>query len=160
MEERILKRNILNISGEIDSFDFDLKKLVRMIVNETFKVVKVTTKHEINFFFTDNETIQYYNKQYRGRNMPTDVISFAYYDMDKTTYPSLLGEIIISNEKIIEQSKLYNHSILRECAFLICHGMLHILGYDHMNKEDEARMFNLQDIILNNLQITREQNEE
>jgi len=112
-------------------------------------------------YFTDvtivnNEEIHKINKEYRKVDRPTDVISFAFLDDKKELVPEdgspiSLGEIIISFEKAEEQAKEYNHSLLREMSFLFVHGMLHLLGYDHMNEHDEKIMFGLQDEILGGL---------
>ena len=112
-------------------------------------------------YFTDvtivnNDQIHVLNREYRKVDRPTDVISFAFLDdkneiQPKDGSPISLGEIIISYEKAEEQAKEYGHSLLREMSFLFVHGMLHLLGYDHMKKEDETVMFKLQDEILGGL---------
>lgn len=112
-------------------------------------------------YFTDvtivnNEEIHKVNAQYRHIDRPTDVISFAFLDDKNELIPSdgspiSLGEIVISYEKAEEQAKEYGHSLKREMSFLFVHGMLHLLGYDHMKKEDEVTMFRLQDEILGGL---------
>lgn len=109
---------------------------------------------EVNI--VDNKTIHEINKTYRGVDRPTDVISFAFLDDEQEMIPQdgspiSLGEIIISHQKAEEQAKEYGHSLEREMSFLFVHGMLHLLGYDHMTKEDEIVMFNLQDEILGGL---------
>ena len=93
------------------------------------------------------------NREYRGVDRPTDVISFAFLDdeEEKTLVGQKqisLGTILISYEKAEEQAKEYGHSLVREMSFLLVHGLLHLLGYDHMTKEDEKVMFKLQDEIL------------
>ena len=109
----------------------------------------------VNYIINNNE-IHEINKLYRNVDRATDVITFANIDSyDDETLPKELGDIFISYEKVIEQANEYHHSTLREFSFLVTHGMLHILGYDHMNKEDEEIMFSLQDKILNNLNIIR-----
>lgn len=114
-------------------------------------------KIEFNIIIVDNEKIHKINKEYRGIDRPTDVISFAL--EDNKDFPSLdyriLGDIYISIDKVYEQSKEYNHSIKRELYFLIIHGFLHLLGYDHMEKEDEKIMFSKQEDILNAYGVTR-----
>ena len=104
----------------------------------------------------NNEEIHKINRDYRHVDRPTDVISFAFLDDENELRPDdgspiALGEIIISYEKAEEQAKEYGHSLLREMSFLFVHGMLHLLGYDHMEKEDEVVMFKLQDEILGGL---------
>jgi len=114
-------------------------------------------KCEFNIIIIDNEQIHKINKEYRGVDRPTDVISFALEDNNDITYTDfrLLGDIYISIEKCYEQAKEYNHSRLREISFLTTHGILHLLGYDHMNPEDEAKMFSLQKELLNNYGIKK-----
>ena len=110
----------------------------------------------VSIVLTDDERIHEINKTYRGIDRPTDVISFAFLDED--TNPSNitdLGEIYISLEKAHAQAVEYNHSFKRELCFLLTHGLLHLLGYDHMTKEDETEMFGLQEEILSSLNIER-----
>ncbi len=125
--------------------------------------IKRTLKHEkidnANFsvVFVDNEKIQYLNKNYRNIDKVTDVISFAFEDNERIIYNNMrfLGEIYICIPKMIEQAKEYGHSEERELAFLTVHGLLHLLGYDHMTKEDEKIMFGLQELILNEDERTK-----
>ena len=95
------------------------------------------------------------NREYRGIDRPTDVISFAFLDGEENkeallhgTGPVSLGDIYISIDKAKEQAEEYGHPLERELSFLFVHGLLHLLGYDHMTKEDEQVMFKLQDEIL------------
>ena len=112
---------------------------------------------EFNIIFVDSETIHDMNRTYRNVDRVTDVISFALED-NKTIELDhrLLGDIYICIEKAEEQAKEYGHSFLRELSFLTIHGLLHLLGYDHMEKEEEVIMFNKQDDILNEFGIRRE----
>ena len=111
-----------------------------------------------NIIIVDEEKIHYLNKEYRGVDRVTDVISFALEDDD--TFESneirVLGDIYICLNKAREQAVEYGHSFLREFSFLSIHGLLHLLGYDHMTPEDEKVMFSLQDEILNNYGIRRD----
>lgn len=111
----------------------------------------------LNIIIVDNNYIHELNKEYRNIDRPTDVISFAL--EDNKDFVDLeyrvLGDIYISIDKVYEQSKNYGHSFLRELSFLTVHGILHLLGYDHMNKEDEEEMFKLQELILNEYNIKR-----
>ena len=111
----------------------------------------------LNIIIVDNNTIHKINKEFRGVDRPTDVISFALEDDD--TFIKLderiLGDIYISIDKVYEQTKEYGHSFKREISFLTVHGVLHLLGYDHMNIEDEKIMFQKQEQILEELKITR-----
>lgn len=105
-----------------------------------------------------NEEIHNLNKQYRGIDRPTDVITFALEDYKDCVDLEfrLLGDIYISYDKVVEQAKEYGHSNTRELCFLAIHGLLHLLGYDHMNKDDEKKMFDLQKELLNNYGIKKE----
>ena len=109
-----------------------------------------------NVIIVDNPYIHQLNKEYRNIDRETDVITFALED-DKTFNPEIrvLGDIYISIDKAKSQSIEYNHSLLRELCFLAVHGMLHLLGYDHMEKKDEIVMFKLQEEILDEMGIKR-----
>ena len=111
-----------------------------------------------NIIFIDNKEIRDINKEYRNVDRETDVISFALEDNMDVVYDDfrLLGDIYISYEKAIEQAETYNHSVKREVFFLATHGILHLLGYDHMEEEDEKVMFGLQNELLDGYGITRE----
>lgn len=145
-----------NILGNIEQLDFRVKKIIKKILKVTNKKLKLSSKHIVSYIFVDIEQIHKINKEYRNIDSPTDVISFAYGDdYDKENLPYELGDVFICIEKIFEQASSYGHSVLRECSFLVTHGILHLLGYDHMTQEDEKTMFELQDEILNELKITR-----
>lgn len=109
-----------------------------------------------NIIIIDNPTIHKINKEYRDKNAPTDVISFALED-DKTVIEPdgvrILGDIYISIDKVHEQALEYGHSFKRELSFLAVHGLLHLLGYDHMEKSDEEVMFKKQEEVLNYYEI-------
>ena len=98
---------------------------------------------------TDNIEIQSLNAKYRNVDAPTDVLSF---EMDD----QYLGDIVISMDKVIEQAQEYGHSQKRELAFLVVHGMLHLLGYDHIDEVDRVLMREKEEKILNDLEIFRE----
>ncbi len=131
-------------------------KLLEELIDFTSKKLELTPSI-VSIVLVDNEYIHKINKTYRNVDAPTDVISFAF--LDEKTNPKLeitnLGEIYISLEKAHSQAIEYNHSFERELSFLIVHGLLHLLGYDHMTKEDEKEMFDLQKDILNSLGIER-----
>lgn len=127
-------------------------------------VVGFALKHEniensiFNIIIVDEETIRELNKNYRGKDSVTDVISFALEDDDtfvKTDF-RVLGDIYICLPRAKSQALEYGHSFFREISFLAVHGLLHLLGYDHMNKEDEKVMFTLQELILSEYGIKRE----
>ena len=132
------------------------KSFVRKVVKHTLKKMEAE-KSEVNIIFVGSEEIHEINKTYRNVDRPTDVISFALEDTeDVTVYEErVLGDIYICLDKVHEQAKEYGHTEIREMAFLIVHGLLHLLGYDHMIKEEEKIMFGLQEEILNEMGITR-----
>lgn len=132
-------------------------------IKEIQKLLKKVVKKEhleqtiFNVIIVDNDYIHQLNREYRGIDRPTDVISFALEDEKEILSPvRMLGDIYVSLDKVNEQSREYGHSFLRELAFLTIHGLLHLLGYDHMEKEDEIIMFQKQEDILNEAGITKE----
>lgn len=145
-----------NILGDYSKLDIKVKPLIKKILKNVCKELKIKSKHVVSYIFVDLNNIHDINKEYRQIDRPTDVISFAYIDSSENKeLPHELGDVFICVEKIIEQASEYGHSITRECAFLVVHGILHLLGYDHIEKEDEEVMFSLQDKILENLKIFR-----
>ena len=116
---------------------------------------------EVSIVLTDNESIRDLNNEYRGIDSPTDVLSFPLLDgsleeLDQSDFISPLGDIVISMEKVISQAQDYGHSPERELGFLIVHGMLHLLGYDHIEPEDERTMRDMEEKILEKLELTRD----
>lgn len=129
---------------------------IKGLLEYTLKYKKLENV-EFNIIFIDNEKIRKINKEYRGIDRETDVISFALEDNENINFEfgRLLGDIYISVDKMKAQAKDYGHSEKRECCFLVIHGLLHLLGYDHMTKKDEEIMFKEQEEILNGYGITR-----
>ena len=120
---------------------------------KVFNHLHLKDEYLVDVNVVDNQFIHQINKDYRGVDRPTDVISFAFLDdKDETMIVGQnqisLGTILISFEKAEEQANEYEHSLKREMSFLFVHGLLHLLGYDHMTEEDEKKMFALQDEIL------------
>lgn len=115
-------------------------------------------KCEFNIILIDNKRIHEINKEYRGVDRETDVISFAMEDNMDIEYTDfrLLGDIYISIDKCYAQAEEYGHSRVREICFLATHGLLHLLGYDHMTDEDEKEMFDLQNKLLEGYNIKRD----
>lgn len=122
---------------------------------------------EVTVTFVDNESIHELNRDYRGIDRPTDVLSFAmneegedeleiFLDEGMDEMPNMLGDIVISIPKAQEQAQEYGHSFEREMGFLVAHGFLHLLGYDHETEEEEKEMFARQDEILNQVRLVRE----
>ena len=135
------------------------KKVFKEIADFTYELLELKEKYELSVSIIDDETIHTYNKQYRGIDRPTDVLSFAFQDDEdmilNSKLPTELGDILISYETMLRQADEYGHSIEREMCFLFTHGLLHLLGYDHMEKDDEKEMFALQNEILEGLEILR-----
>ena len=136
--------------------DYDsYEEIFNELYVKIFKHLGLKGEYMTDVTIINNEEIHEINREYRNVDRPTDVISFAFLDEQSEKElkggPISLGQIIISYEKAEEQAKEYGHSLLREMSFLFTHGMLHLLGYDHMKKEDELVMFKLQDEILGGL---------
>lgn len=137
-------------------------ELIEGLLNLTAQKENIPENAEVSITFVNNDEIQEINRDYRKLDKPTDVISFA---LEETSVgeieikgddiPVILGDIIISVEMAKEQSEEYNHSFERELGFLAVHGLLHLLGYDHMTKEDEKEMFQKQDEILGEYNLGR-----
>ena len=141
----------INFINELTTSTTEYEELISSIFNT------IDDNRCFDIIFVSKERIHQINRDYRNVDRVTDVISFALNDNDECNYGAEdeLGDIFISWEKVIEQANEYGHSILREFAFLVTHGMLHALGYDHQNEVDESLMFGIQDEILEKLKITR-----
>ena len=139
-----------------EDLEKDLEEL-KIFLNNVCKDEKLENG-EFNVIIVDKKKIQELNKEYRNIDKVTDVISFALED-DKTVVAPvdirILGDIYICIEKVISQAEEYKHSFERELTFLAVHGFLHLLGYDHMNKEDEEKMFKKQKEVLEYYGIIR-----
>ena len=111
----------------------------------------------LNIVIVDNKRIQEINREYRGKDAVTDVISFAFEEVNDVDYESIrfLGEIYISYERCKEQARDFGHSVRREFSYLAVHGLLHLLGYDHIKEEDKRVMRALEEEILNEYDIKR-----
>lgn len=164
----------LNISKK-HNFSFDELELSKKIITEVLRTEKVSFDVSINIEIVGKYRIRTLNKRLRNIDKTTDVLSFPNIDIKKPSdlkavyknkklfssiydYSSksvFLGDIVICYEKVISQSKKYNHSIKREFSFLLTHSALHLLGYDHMNEKDEKSMFKKQEMILQKLKILR-----
>lgn len=132
----------------------DYETIYRDLAVSAIALLKITAEYIIEVNLVSDEEIQAINKAYRGKDAPTDVISFAFLDSIETEVaiksdvPRLLGEIMISYETAERQAKKYGHSVQREMKFLFAHGILHLLGYNHETIDQEKVMFALQDQIL------------
>ncbi|GEN33232.1 rRNA maturation RNase YbeY [Aneurinibacillus danicus] len=143
----------------------DLLDLLRRALEEAARVEEV--EGEVTVTFVDNERIHELNREYRGIDRPTDVLSFAmneagedemeiFLDEEMDEMPNMLGDVIISIPKAVEQAEEYGHSFEREMGFLAVHGFLHLIGYDHETEAQEKEMFGRQEEILNRVRLTRE----
>ena len=141
------------------------EKLIKKVVSKVLEEEKVLPEVDVYITLTNNEEIHKINKEYRDVDRPTDVLSFPMYERDEIAslkndtddeIEKILGDIIVSVEKVREQAEEYGHSFERELAYLVTHGMLHLLGYDHMIEEEKAVMRKREEEILETLNITRE----
>ena len=144
----------LDFISQIEGYDH-YEDVYLTLLEKTFKHLGLTCEPVLSVSFVDDVFIHQLNKEYRHVDRPTDVISFAFLDNEKNREQLLhghslvsLGEIYISIDRAKAQAEEYQHPLERELSFLFVHGLLHLLGYDHMNKEDEEVMFKLQDEIL------------
>lgn len=134
-----------------------LRMLVRRCCNAVLRLEKFAGPAEISVTFVNNMQIHELNRQYRGKDAPTDVLSFpmgenGVYDINHTTGAKILGDIVISMEKAVEQANCYGHSLEREVGYLTAHSMLHLLGYDHENGGlDRVRMREKEEQIMTQL---------
>ena len=141
----------------------ELKRLLAKAVHRTLKSESFPGDAEVSLSFVDNEEIHALNLEHRGIDRPTDVLSFPILDGDEDTGDVdmnfgavLLGDIIISVERALEQAEEYGHSIERELAFLSVHSVLHLLGYDHEKSlEEEKTMFKKQEDVLVSIGLKR-----
>ena len=147
--------NKFEIYNEIDEDLTNEIKYMKKTLKHALKCEKIKNA-EFNVIIVSKEKILDINTTYRDIPKVTDVISFALEEKDNIDLGSrLLGDIYICYDRAKEQAKEYNHSIIREMCFLSVHGLLHLLGYDHMTKLDEKIMFKKQELILNGQRFTR-----
>lgn len=142
----------LDIIDETQRLDDKQLQLLEDIVRFSADFLNLPEATECAVTIVDNPSIQAINRDYRGKDMPTDVISFALDDDDSDHFdnhllPHHIGDIIISIDKAKEQANEYGHTLDRELGFLAVHGFLHLNGYDHMTSEEEKQMFTLQNDI-------------
>ncbi len=146
---------IVFINQAKDKSVYRYKKDFEEVLDRACKVLNRKQDWSLSVIYVTPEQIHEINRDYRGVDRATDVISFAMQDdmsnvlIEEDSFE--LGDIFINVEAIRQQAKAYGHSIRREACFLFCHGLLHLMGYDHMTKEDEVIMFGLQDEILDEM---------
>jgi probable rRNA maturation factor len=153
----------IDFIDETETLKQDQLEMLEKLLSHAAKEEGVEAGSEVSIMFVNNERITEINRDYRGKDQPTDVISFALDDEEEgddpiiydEQIPHLLGEIVISVPKIEEQAADYGHSFERELGFLCVHGFLHLLGYDHMTDKDEKEMFDKQKVLLEQYGLTR-----
>ena len=155
------------------TFPFDCREILESVMEEVLTSENCPYEAQVNLLITDTDGIQEYNRQFRDKDMPTDVLSFPmipfrteadfsvaeeaeadYFDPDSGEL--ILGDIIISAERVFQQAESFGHSPKREFAFLTAHSLLHLCGYDHMVPEEAAVMEKKQEAVLEKLGITRD----
>lgn len=145
--------------NEVENFENNYEQDFTAIIEQALKTLGIEDDVEVSCVLVDDERIHEINREYRHIDCSTDVISFAMEDNDQfyvEGMPRTLGDIFISVDHAKKQAEEYGHSLRREMCFLFTHGILHLLGYDHMTDEQEKEMFGLQDKILGALSIERE----
>ncbi|SFE28988.1 rRNA maturation RNase YbeY [Alteribacillus iranensis] len=152
----------IDIIDETNSLTKEDNEWITQLLQLACTTEDVREDSELSLTITDNKRIQIINKEYRGKDAATDVISFALNEGEEEfqmaemeAVPNLLGDIIISIDKAKEQAETYGHSLERELGFLAVHGLLHLLGYDHDTSESERSMFGRQEMILTEYGLTR-----
>lgn len=152
---------IINQQTKIN-YTREMQQVIQKVVNTVAQTAKLTANTEASIMIVDNNYIQELNFIYRGQNIPTDVLSFAMNEMgeeepdfDFSGEVNVLGDIVVSLEKAQEQSQEYGHSLERELGYLIAHGMLHLLGYDHETEQERRLMRQLEEKIMTAAQLER-----
>ncbi len=115
-------------------------KLIRQAIVFCYQMEKYPDHYQVSLSFVDNEEIHDLNRKYRGKDEPTDVLSFPVDSESPEVDEKLLGDIVISTEKIIEQAEEYGHSVNREMIYLLVHSIFHLMGYDHMDENNKRIM--------------------
>lgn len=150
----------LDLGMDIEGFENEIvyEDIEKYIIDVLTKEYESDREVYVSVLLTGNEEIQRVNREFRDKDMPTDVISFAYHDNDEADnglYDSL-GDIIISLERVEEQRKDYGHSFKREFYYVLTHGLLHLMGYDHMEEEEKKVMRAKEEEILKEYGYTRD----
>ena len=161
------------VESETDDMpDFDVEELLRKVILEVLDTEQCPYEASVSLLLTDDEAIREINREQRGKDAVTDVLSFPAFEypkpadfeaveqyddcFDPDTGELLLGDMVISINCAKRQAESYGHTLYREIAFLIAHSVLHLIGYDHMEPDEEKVMFEKQDRILERLRITRD----
>ncbi len=138
-------------------------KIIEKIFSEMIRAENLPSSVEVSLTLTNNEEIKELNKEYRKIDSVTDVLSFPIYEEDELDNLKngtqleqiLLGDIVISLERVDEQSKEFGHSFRRELMYLFVHGMLHLLGHDHLEEDEKKEMRSREEAILEKFSLTR-----
>lgn len=148
---------IIDILDEEEVLSAEIQAKMKEIVQFASEKEAIAEDTELSVTIVNNESIQQLNKAYRQKDVPTDVLSFPLDDDGPAVegMPVILGDIIISHEKVEEQANSYGHTLERELCFLLIHGLLHLIGYTHDNEIDEKEMFAKQRAILEEFGIER-----
>lgn len=135
----------------------EIEMIIQQVILKVLEVEKIDKMCEVSVMFVDNDEIKNLNNTYRNIDKATDVLSFPQYEsVDEMTEDEvILGDIVISLERALEQSKEYGHSFLREVSFLTCHSVFHLLGYDHDTEENTKIMREKEEVVLSELGIKR-----
>ena len=133
-----------------------IRMLVRRCCNAVLKLENFEGPAEISVTFTDNAGIRELNRQYRDKDIDTDVLSFpmgenGVYDIDMETGAKILGDVVISMEKARDQAERFGHSFQREVGYLTAHSVLHLLGYDHIDNLEKVRMREKEELVMEQL---------
>ena len=155
------------------TLDIEVEKIINEVIEMALDVHECPYEVEVNVVLTDNDAIQTINREYREIDRPTDVLSFPMLNYDvpgdfsiveqiaaedccnPDTGELILGDIIISTEKVVEQAEAYGHSLERELGFLTAHSMLHLFGFDHMEEDERIDMEEKQEAILERVGLRR-----
>ena len=152
----ILEINYLDVEENEED-----EKIIKKVLNKCFEEETLKDKNlYVNVVLTDSKNIQVINKEHRGIDSKTDVLSFPMYekgelDNIKLEKGDILGEMVISIEKVKEQAKEYDHSFERELAYMVVHSFYHLLGYDHINENEKKEMRQKEENILQKLNINK-----
>ncbi|TGA99586.1 rRNA maturation RNase YbeY [Sporolactobacillus shoreae] len=153
----------IDLHDDTEELSEEQQQWVIKLIDHAVDILQLSGEIDCSLTFVGNARIQEINREYRGIDRPTDVISFALEEMaddevpimPEEGEPRVLGDIIVSIDKAREQAVTYEHSFERELGFLVVHGLLHLLGYDHTTESEEKEMFGLQEEILSTFGLNR-----
>ena len=163
-EENAMTINI--ICETAPGFSFHYKKLAQTVIEQSLDSEGFPYEAEVNLTLVDEKRIHEINLETRQIDAPTDVLSFPMFEKDEIEsiisaeddeqIEDVLGDIMISIPRVIEQAEEYGHSVQRELAYMVVHGFYHVMGYDHMNEQEKSVMRQKEEKILSKLNITRQ----